>query len=365
MQRTTPPFRADHVGSLLRPAAVKDARGKRERSEITADALRAVEDREIEKVDQKAGGDRTEARDRRRVPPLLVAFRLLQRSRRRHASTPPTTAFSFTACRPSTHALKIDGKLGFSGHPMLEHFKFLKAHTRVTPKMTIPAPSTLHFRQGRAAISKEVYPDLDPFFRRSRQGLSRRDPRLLRRRLPLSAARRHRLGDGVRSERARAFERARRRSRRAAAALCAPHQRGARGQTCRHGDHHAFVPRQFPLHLHRVRRLRVRRRAAARPYRPRRLFPRIRQRPRRRLRAAALLSRRARSSWCSVSSPRKAARWRRKDDIKRRIDEATKYVALDQLCLSPQCGFASTEEGNVLAEDEQWAKLADDRRNRQ
>jgi 5-methyltetrahydropteroyltriglutamate--homocysteine methyltransferase len=47
----------------------------------------------------------------------------------------------------------------------------------------------------------------------------------------------------------------------------------------------------------------------------------------------------------------------RKDDIKRRIDEATKYVDIDQLCLSPQCGFASTEEGNVLAEDEQWAKL--------
>ena len=46
-----------------------------------------------------------------------------------------------------------------------------------------------------------------------------------------------------------------------------------------------------------------------------------------------------------------------KDEIKRRIDEATKYVALDQLCLSPQCGFASTEEGNILAEDEQWAKL--------
>jgi 5-methyltetrahydropteroyltriglutamate--homocysteine methyltransferase len=46
-----------------------------------------------------------------------------------------------------------------------------------------------------------------------------------------------------------------------------------------------------------------------------------------------------------------------KDDIKRRIDEATKYVDLDQLCLSPQCGFASTEEGNTLAEEEQWAKL--------
>ena len=53
----------------------------------------------------------------------------------------------------------------------------------------------------------------------------------------------------------------------------------------------------------------------------------------------------------------KSGRLEPKDDIKRRIDEATKYVALDQLCLSPQCGFASTEEGNVLAEDEQWAKL--------
>jgi len=53
----------------------------------------------------------------------------------------------------------------------------------------------------------------------------------------------------------------------------------------------------------------------------------------------------------------KSGRLERKDDIKRRIDEATKYVALEQLCLSPQCGFASTEEGNVLAEEEQWAKL--------
>ena len=47
-----------------------------------------------------------------------------------------------------------------------------------------------------------------------------------------------------------------------------------------------------------------------------------------------------------------------KDQLKRRIDEAAKFAALDQLCLSPQCGFASTEEGNLLAEDEQWAKLA-------
>ena len=53
----------------------------------------------------------------------------------------------------------------------------------------------------------------------------------------------------------------------------------------------------------------------------------------------------------------KTGRLEAKDDIKRRIEEATKYISLDQLCLSPQCGFASTEEGNSLAEDEQWAKL--------
>jgi 5-methyltetrahydropteroyltriglutamate--homocysteine methyltransferase len=53
----------------------------------------------------------------------------------------------------------------------------------------------------------------------------------------------------------------------------------------------------------------------------------------------------------------KSGKLESKDSIKRRIDEAMKYVALDQICLSPQCGFASTEEGNVLAEDEQWAKL--------
>jgi 5-methyltetrahydropteroyltriglutamate--homocysteine methyltransferase len=53
----------------------------------------------------------------------------------------------------------------------------------------------------------------------------------------------------------------------------------------------------------------------------------------------------------------KTGRLEPRGEVKKRIEEATKYVALDQLCLSPQCGFASTEEGNVLAEDEQWAKL--------
>ena len=61
--------------------------------------------------------------------------------------------------------------------------------------------------------------------------------------------------------------------------------------------------------------------------------------------------------WCSASSPPRPASSNPRTTIKRRIDEAAKFVRLDQLCLSPQCGFASTEEGNTLTEDEQWAKL--------
>ena len=62
-------------------------------------------------------------------------------------------------------------------------------------------------------------------------------------------------------------------------------------------------------------------------------------------------------SWWSASSPPRAAQLEKKDDIKRRLQEASKFASLDQLALSPQCGFASTEEGNVLTEEEQWAKL--------
>ena len=150
---------------------------------------------------------------------------------------------------------------------------------------------------------------------------------------------------------------ARRRSRQPAGDLCARDQRGARRQAGRHGDHHAFLPRQFPLHLHRLGRLRICRRASARrtPISTAISWNTTATAPAASSRCA--ISPRATSSSCSAWSRRRAGGWSRKDDIKRRIDEATKYVALEQLCLSPQCGFASTEEGNVLAEDEQWAKL--------
>jgi 5-methyltetrahydropteroyltriglutamate--homocysteine methyltransferase len=178
MHRTTPPFRADHVGSLLRPAAIKTAREHRARNEITAAALRAIEDREIEKAiakQEQTGLKLATDGEFRRAWWHFDFFRGLE------GVTFYTTdhGIQFHGVQTKAETIKIDGKIGFAGHPMLDHFKFLKAHTRVTPKMTIPAPSTLHFRQGRTAISKEVYSRPRCVLQRSRQCLSRRDPRLL------------------------------------------------------------------------------------------------------------------------------------------------------------------------------------------
>ena len=70
----------------------------------------------------------------------------------------------FAGVETKAESVRVVGKVGFSGHPHIEHFKFVKAHTKVTPKMTIPAPSTLHFRQGRQSINKKTYPELDVYF---------------------------------------------------------------------------------------------------------------------------------------------------------------------------------------------------------
>ncbi len=162
-QRTTPPFRADHVGSLLRTAPLKDARAKHAKDAISAAQLKEIEDREIENIIKKqedVGLKLATDGEFRRSWWHFDFFRGLQ------GVTPFTTegGIQFHGVQTKQEGIKITSKMGFAAHPMLEHFKFLKAHTRVTPKMTIPAPSTLHFRQGRAQISTDVYPTLDPFF---------------------------------------------------------------------------------------------------------------------------------------------------------------------------------------------------------
>jgi 5-methyltetrahydropteroyltriglutamate--homocysteine methyltransferase len=355
MQRMSPPFRADHVGSLLRPAALKEARAKRTQSAITAAQLTEIADREIEKVikkQQDIGLKLATDGEFRRSWWHFDFFRGLD------GVTFHTTdhGIQFQGVQTKAEAIRITGKVGFSGHPMLEHFKFLKRHTRVVPKMTIPAPSTFHFRQGRAAISKEVYPDLDPFFddlAMAYRGAIRAFYDAGCRYLQLDDTAWSMMCDP--NERAQSKARGddpealpKRYARLTNAALEGkPDDMAITMHSCRGNFRstfiasggYEFVAEQLLGHTGLDGYFLEYDSDRAGGFEPLRYF----------------LKGKKQLVLGLVTS--KSGTLENKDDIKRRIDEATKYIALDQLCLSPQCGFASTEEGNVLAEDEQWAKL--------
>jgi len=354
-QRKSPPFRADHVGSLLRPAAIKAAREQRARGEITAEALRAIEDRAIETAiakQQQIGLKLATDGEFRRSWWHFDFFRGLKGVTFYAADH----GIQFHGVQTKAETIRIDGRVAFANHPMLEHFRFLKMHTSLMPKMTIPAPSTLHFRQGRAAISKEVYPDFDEFFddlAKAYQAAIRAFYEAGCRYLQLDDTAWSMLCDP--NERAQSQKRGddpdvlpKRYARLTNAALQGkPADMAVTMHSCRGNFRstfiasggYEFVAEQllgntafdgYFLEYDSDR---------AGSFEPLRFFPKGQKQ--------LVLG--------LVTS--KTGTLENKDEIKRRIDEATKYVAIDQLCLSPQCGFASTEEGNVLAEDEQWAKL--------
>ena len=134
MQRTKPPFRADMVGSLLRTAPVKDARAKREKGEITAAQLKEVEDREIEKIIKKQeeiGLKLATDGEFRRSWWHFDFFGMLDGVEIYELDH----GIQFQGVQTKPRSIKVTGKIGFSDHPMIEHFKFLKAHTKVMPKM--------------------------------------------------------------------------------------------------------------------------------------------------------------------------------------------------------------------------------------
>src|SRR5215467_5832162 len=153
MQRTKPPFRADHVGSLLRSAALKEARTRRARAEISAAELTAVEDREIECIIRKQEEiglqSITDGEFRRSWWHLDFIWGL--DGVERHVMD---TGIAFAGVTTRNEGVRVTGKLGFSGHPMIEHFKFVQAHTKRTPKITIPAPSAIYGRPVMTPIDK-------------------------------------------------------------------------------------------------------------------------------------------------------------------------------------------------------------------
>src|SRR5262245_49000709 len=164
MPDTPAPYRADEVGSLLRTTPLKEARARREKGAITPAQLRAVEDEEIRKIIRKqeeVGLKLATDGEYRRSWWHFDFFEGLNGVEIYRAEQ----GIQFKGIQTQAKALRVTGKLDFPpDHPMLEHFRFLKANAKVTPKMTIPSPSVMHFRNGRRAINAQVYPELAPYF---------------------------------------------------------------------------------------------------------------------------------------------------------------------------------------------------------
>src|SRR5690242_21022484 len=152
MQRTKPPFRADEVGSLLRPPKIKEARARLEKGEISADELRKIEDTEIEKVVHRQASTglklATDGEFRRSwwhfdFLAKLTGCELFH----------PDQGIQFAGVQTRHDAGRVIEKLDFPDHhPMLDQFRVLKKYAdqaHVVPKMTIPSPAVLHFRGGR------------------------------------------------------------------------------------------------------------------------------------------------------------------------------------------------------------------------
>ena len=355
MKRTTPPFRADHVGSLLRPASLKEARAKHARKEIDDYALERIENLAIEHIiamQEKIGLQSVTDGEFRRSWWHLDFLWGLQ-GVERHVMD-EGVAFAGVATR--AEGIRVMGKLGFrTNHPMIRHFKFVQRMTTRTPKMTIPAPSAIYGRPTATPIDMEFYPDRDGFF--------------------------HDLGQ-VYKKAVRAFYDAGCRYLQMdevfIAMLCDEKYRAqmkARGDDPDrlgqiYGDlinvAMSDVPADMTITMHLCRgnykstfmgaggydavqeilfnKINVHgyfmeyddERSGG--FEPLRMLPKGKQ---------VVLG--------LVTTKR--GKLENKDDLKRRIDAAAKFAPLDQLCLSGQCGFASTEEGNSLTEDEQWAKL--------
>jgi 5-methyltetrahydropteroyltriglutamate--homocysteine methyltransferase len=354
--RTTPPFRADHVGSLLRPASLKEARARRELGEISAEDLRAAEDAVIEHIIARQADvglrSATDGEFRR----AMWHFDFLEHLEGVESFRSDRGIAFQGGIETQAKGLRVTGKIGFRTHPMLDHFRFLRDHTRAVPKMTIPSPSVLHFRGGRRAVSPQVYPEMEEFYRDL--GVA-------------YAAAVHAFADaGCRYLQLDEVN---------LAYLCDPGQRQILSQRGDDPDRLPGIyadmintaiggrPADMTITMHLCRGNFRSSWIAQGGYEPiaEMLFNRIgvdgyfmefdteraggfeplRFVPANKMVVLGLVT-------SKTGALESAA------ELERRIGDAAKYVDLEQLCLSPQCGFASTEEGNSLSGEEQWAKLA-------
>ena len=355
MQRTRPPFRADMVGSLLRTKPLAEARAKREKGEISAAALREIEDREIKALiaRQEAIGLKavTDGEYRRAWWHYDFLWNLdgIERVQLEQG-------IQFAGVQTKAESPRVTGRIGFSNHPFIEHFKFLEANTARVAKLTIPSPSMLHYRGGRKMIADGLYPDMEDYYRDLAAAYAKAVQAIYD-----AGCRYLQLDDTSLSY------------------FCDPKQREmlhARGDD---PDRliHRYVemintavgrrPADMAVTIHTCRGNFRSTFVASGGYSPvaDTIFNQLAvdgyfmewdDERSGGFEPLAMLPK----GKCVVLGlvTTKSGSLESRDDIKRRIEAAAKFTDLDQLCLSPQCGFASTEEGNVLSEDEQWNKLA-------
>ncbi|HEX5321374.1 MAG TPA: 5-methyltetrahydropteroyltriglutamate--homocysteine S-methyltransferase [Stellaceae bacterium] len=356
-----PPFRADHVGSLLRPPEVLKARAEHEAGRLSAAALRQAEDRAIAaaaRMQAELGLSGVTDGEMRRgswhMDFLYQIGGVVHSDRRLHIefkNEAGTVAFSPTAHR-------VSGKLTLAKTIFGEDFAYLKsvAPAGTTPKLTIPSPSMLHYRGGRAAIDEAVYPEMDAFWDDLAQVYANEisalhglgctylqldDTSLAYLNDPTQRAYVDSIGGDGASQHLTNIRiiNAALKNRPAGMTVCTHMCRGNfRSSWMAQGGYDHVAEALFGgldvdgffLEYDDAR---------SGGFAPLRFVPRGSKR--------VVLG--------LVTSKRAALE--SKDDLKRRIDEAARYVPIEQLCLSPQCGFSSTVDGNVLTLDEQSAKL--------
>jgi 5-methyltetrahydropteroyltriglutamate--homocysteine methyltransferase len=354
---TKPPFRADMVGSLLRSQAVKEARERKAAGAISAEALGEIEDREIASLVRKQADVGLKAVTDGEFRRAFWHFDFLENLT--GVLGHETQGIAFKGVTTKGHGVRVTGKLGFSDdHPHLAHFRYLNsvAPAGTVAKMTIPSPSMLHYRGGRKAIDpsaylriEDYYADLGKAYAAAIKAFHDAGCRYLQ--LDDTSLsyfcdpeQRQMLADRG-DDPARLIEVYRDIINAATAAK--PADMVITTHTCRGNFKSTFIASggYEPVADMVFNQINVDGyfmewdddRSGG--FEPLRFLPRGKHV------VLGLVT----SKFGEIES---------KDNLMRRIEAAAKHAPLEQLCLSPQCGFASTEEGNVLAEEEQWAKLS-------
>ncbi|CAN5675461.1 5-methyltetrahydropteroyltriglutamate--homocysteine S-methyltransferase [soil metagenome] len=352
--RIDPPFRADHVGSLLRPQPLLDARERNQRGELSDERLRAIEDEAIRyavNLQEQAGLRSITDGEYRRAywhVDFMLGFDGIE-----EMPQAETVGFQDSDFKPPV--MEVVDKVRHPGPIMGQDFDFLKSITSQTPKVCIPSPSVVHFRGGRTAVSEEVYPDMDEFwadlsaaYNAEIMDLAARGCTYLQLDDVIMAYLcDQKLRDTV-ADRGEDPDELLRTYRDAinAALKGRPDSMAVTMHTCRGNFQSAWMAQGGYEPVAEVMFNEIDIDAYFMEWDTDRAggFEPLRHLPNNKTVVLGLVT----SKFPELES---------RESLLSRIEEASQYVSLDRLCLSPQCGFASTYHGNQVTEENEIAKL--------